>query len=201
MLAVLAVTLKELEATVDVRPLPDAVSVKPVAAVLMVMPLNVARPLAVLAVAPPLMVPEDGVSVMSVPVVETGLPNWSSARTVTAGDMLKPAVAFEGCCTHTSCFCAAATTANVVEEPLTRAGVVDAAVKLSPVAAVLIATGNDARPEPFVDAVAPALITPAEGVRVIEIPLVLTGLPNWSCTCTVTEGDIATPATTLDCGC
>ncbi len=47
-------------------------------------------------------VPEARVMVTDVPVVVTRLPNASVSATVTAGEMIVPAAAFEGCCTNAS---------------------------------------------------------------------------------------------------
>jgi hypothetical protein len=171
-----------------------------VPAMLILIAANVARPDAVEAVAPELMTPDDGASVRLVPLVVTWLPNWSCTATVTAGAIATATATSEGPCTKASLFAAAGVTLNADEAGEVVSPVAEA-VAVRPFAAVSISMPPKVAVPPLVVAVLPALIVPDEGVRVTVRPeSTSTTLPNWSCTCAVTAGDMAAPAVTLD-GC
>ncbi len=178
----------------------DAVRVRPVATVLNLRALKVARPVTPVAA----VLPDAGVcadaSVTDTPLLETALPNWSCTCTVT-GDIATPAATFDGCATKPSLLAAAAETTNDDEAELVRLGPVDVAVIVSPAfEALIVIPPNVANPAALVVEEFPETIALFEPVRVTVRPLVATGLPKESCTCTLTAGVIARPAVTFD-GC
>ncbi len=99
----------------------DATSVYPAAALSIDKSENVATPAAAARVSVPDNVPPPGFAaraITTLPVnVGTTLPLASCAVTVTAGLMLVPAVAFEGCCANLTCVAPPAVMLNAAEVP------------------------------------------------------------------------------------
>src|SRR5580658_610605 len=168
--------------------------------------LKVATPFCGVAVSvPPRPVPPPRVSVTGLVAVVTVFPLISSTTTVTAGVMVDPAEAFEGCCENASCV--------GVEVPPPPPAVV--MVKLLLVAEVRPALVADrvkvpalptlrlakvATPFCGVAVNVPAKPVPPPSASVTGLVAVVTVLPLLSCSTTVTAGVIVAPVDALE-GC
>src|SRR2546422_912886 len=124
----------------------------------------------------------------------TVLPNASFACTVTAGKMLAPATVFVGCCTNVSVSTAAAVMVNAL---LTTETAPLVAVRVFEPTRLMLRLLNVAIPLVFVDWMVVPLSVPVPVVNVIVTDALGTLLPNASFACTVTAGEMLTPATVV----